>query len=380
MAFDRYMHKDGRRLRLGYTTGSCAALAAGAAARMLLSGKPEVAASLVTPSGVVLEVELADSKSDGVGASCAVRKDAGDDPDITDGMLVYASVRKRDEPGVAIGGGTGVGKVTRPGLDQPPGAAAINRVPRRMIEEEVLKACRTFGYGGGMSVIISIPGGENLAGKTFNPDLGVVGGLSIIGTSGLVEPMSAKAIVDTIETEMRMLAAEGVKDLVATPGNYGERFIGSRPDFAVRPRVRCSNHIGETLDFAKCLDFESVLLVGHAGKLVKLAGGIMDTHSRVADCRTDLLALHAALAGAESALTREVFGAATADAAIEILDRNGLREGVFAGILERIDFHLRRRAGGCFATGAVLFSNHYGCLGATKGAEDIMAKWGTVNG
>lgn len=380
MPLEEYTHKGGLRLRMGYTTGSCAALAAGAAARMLLGGGELRSAALVTPKGVMVEAELHDVKIGADTASCAVRKDAGDDPDITDGMRVYATVTKTELSGVSIDGGDGVGRVTRGGLEQPVGAAAINSVPRRMIEREVTEACRDFDYESGMHVVISIPGGREAAEKTFNPSLGIVGGLSILGTSGIVEPMSNQAIIDTMAVEMRMRLAEGAASLVATPGNYGADFVRTWPVLAAFPQIKCSNHIGAALDLAGELGIAEMLLVGHAGKLIKLAGGIMDTHSRTADCRLDLLALHAALCGADRELVATVFGAVTVDDGLAVLADRSLRDGVIKSLLERIEFHLERRARGRFRVGAVLFTNSLGLLGTTRGADDILKRWEQKHG
>lgn len=376
MAFEHYVMKGGRNLRLGYTTGTCAALAAAAAATLLLTGEKNERRSLATPKGIDVDAEILDAASDGNAARCAVRKDAGDDPDATDGILVYATVEKRPDDAIVVDGGRGVGRVTRKGLEQPVGAAAINSVPRRMIEKEVRRACDAAGYRGGMSVVISIPEGETVAARTFNPTLGIVGGISVIGTSGIVEPMSAAALTDAIAVEMRMHQAEGVRRLILTPGNYGENFLREHGELRGRPTVKCSNFIGEALDMAAGLGFEDVLVVGHAGKLVKLAGGIMDTHSRVADCRMELLALHAALAGADARTAREVLEAMTVDDGIDIVDALGLREAVMESLLEKIDHYLRRRSRDAFAAGALLFTNRHGVLGATEGARSIMARWG----
>ena len=199
-----FIIKDNKKMRYGYTTGSCAAGAAGAAARMLLGGKPLSYARLMTPRGIELTLTLLDVFLSEEEVSCAIRKDGGDDPDATTGLLVYASVKKCREPGIHIDGGRGVGRVTQKGLEQPVGAAAINKVPRQMIEQEVEKACDEFSYEGGIQVIISIPGGEEVAKKTFNPRLGIEGGLSVLGTSGIVVPMSEDALIASIRTEMKM--------------------------------------------------------------------------------------------------------------------------------------------------------------------------------
>lgn len=372
MPFEHYIRKDGRNLRLGYTTGSCAVLAAKAATRMLLAGRLEHAASIVTPKGLTVDVELVDAKLTEHAASCAVKKFAGDDPDVTDGVLVYAEAT-RSPAGVAIDGGVGVGRVTRPGLDQPVGQAAINRVPRLLIDREVRAVCDEMDYDGGVSVVISVPDGERLAARTFNPNLGITGGLSIIGTSGIVMPMSNQAIIDTVGVEMRMHRASGARDVVIVPGNYGEDFARTLPALAGLPVVKCSNFIGEALDMAAEWGFARILLVGHLGKLVKLAGGIMDTHSRVADCRLELLALHAALAGIASDGMQRILDAVAVDEGVAILDESGLREKVIASLLERIDHHLRLRLRDGARAGAILFTNGAGLLGVSKGAADILS-------
>lgn len=345
---------------------------------MLLGGTRECSAALVTPKGVRVEVPLHDIEISNGRASCSVQKDAGDDPDVTNGIFVHAAVRRTDGRRVAIDGGAGVGRVTRPGLDQPVGAAAINSVPRRMIENAVLAACEEFGYEGGVAVEISVPGGEAIAAKTFNPRLGIEGGLSIIGTSGIVEPMSLRAVADTVRVEMSVLRAGGNEDLILTPGNYGENFLASMPSIALRPHVKCSNFIGESLDAAVDLGFSAVLIVGHAGKLIKLAGGVMDTHSRVADCRMELLALHAALAGAAQPLVRRILEAATVDEGLSLL--GGLRAEVIGSLLERAEAYVGRRAGPGLATGLVLFDGGRSLLGISKGAGSILSRWEETGG
>ena len=376
--FPHYVRSGRSMLRYGYTTGTCAALAAAGAARLLLTGTAPEAVSLTTPKGIEVSVPLAEAEllEGGARARCAVQKDAGDDYDVTNGMLVRAAVKKSAAPGIQIDGGEGVGRVTKPGLDQPVGEAAINRVPRRMIEEQVQKVCGGLGYDGGMEVVVSIPGGEEAAARTFNPVMGVKGGLSILGTSGIVEPMSEQAIVDTIAVQQRQAGLEGTGDLILTPGNYGEDFLRDTGlDGLGVPVVKCSNFLGEALDIAATQRFKRVLLVGHIGKLVKVAGGIMNTHSRYADCRAELFCAHAALCGADRALCQKLMDAATTDACIELLDSAGLRGPVMKNLLYAIQLHLERRAAGAYDTGAVVFSNVYGLLGQTERAKEIIARW-----
>lgn len=374
MALEHYIRSGQRRLRCGYTTGTCAALAAGGAASLLLLGEAPERLSLMTPKGLAVEAAPEGLRYEGDAAVCGVRKDGGDDADATHGLVVVARVEKSPGPGVRIHGGEGVGRVTKPGLDQPVGAAAINRVPRQMVEAQARAVCAKAGYAGGLEVTLSIPGGREAAQKTFNPALGVEGGLSILGTSGIVEPMSQQALVDTIDLELNQAAALGAEDLVLTPGNYGEEFLRQHP-LGGAPVVKVSNFIGDALDLAAGHPFRQVLLVGHIGKLVKLAGGVMNTHSRYADCRAELFCAHAACCGAPRQVCLELLQAATADRCLEILDGAGLREPVLRLLLEAIQLHLDRRVQGKYRVGAVLFSNTYGLLGHTEPGREIIQSW-----
>lgn len=375
MAFEYYIRSGQRKLRCGYTTGTCAALAAAGAARLLLTGEAPERMCLMTPKGVLVEVELQSCAMVGDTAQCAVVKDGGDDADVTHGHLIFASVA-RTASGITIDGGVGVGRVTRPGLDQPVGAAAINHVPRQMIAAAVGEICGEIGYGGGLSVVISVPNGEELARRTFNPMLGIEGGISILGTSGIVEPMSEQAIVDTIAVEIHQAAVSGARHLLMTPGNYGVDFLReSGLDVQGVPCVKCSNFVGEALDIAVSEGFRSALLVGHIGKLVKLAGGVMNTHSKWADCRMELFCAHAAVCGGGTALCRRLMEAATTDACIAELDAAGLREPVMRSLLAAIQSHLEYRAADAFTIGAIVFSNEYGLLGKTETVEEIMEQW-----
>lgn len=375
MSFDHYVRSGQKLLRCGYTTGTCAALAARGAAELLLSGAVPRTLQLVTPKGWPVQVLPAACRMEGEAALCGVEKDAGDDCDITDGMTVQAVVSRTDGAGILIDGGEGVGRVTRPGLDQPVGAAAINSVPRHMIGEEVRDVCRRFGYTGGLRVEIRIPGGAEAAQKTFNPKLGIEGGLSVLGTSGVVEPMSEQALVDTIGLEIRQAAAQS-KRLILTPGNYGADFLHANGlDSLGVPVVKCSNFIGDALDMAAAEGIETLLLVGHMGKLVKLAGGVMNTHSRWADCRTELICAHAAVCGAGQDFCTALLAAPTTDACLELLDKAGLREAVLQRLVAAMAGHVQRRAGENCRAGIMMFSNQYGLLGLSDTAKEILAQW-----
>ena len=378
--FEHYVRSGQKLLRCGYTTGTCAALGAAGAARLLLTGRAPETVALRTPKGIVVEVKPIFCRRSGEGAECAIRKDGGDDVDVTTGLPVIAGVTLRPELAgeVRIHGGEGVGRVTKPGLDQPVGEAAINHVPRAMIKEALEKEAESAGYAGGFDVTISIEGGAETAKRTFNPHMGVEGGLSVLGTSGIVEPMSQQAILDTIQLEMGQAAlrAGTPRRLILAPGNYGLDYLHENlPALKCIPVVKTSNFIGDALDMAAASKFEQVVLVGHIGKLVKLAGGVMNTHSRTADCRTELLCAHAALCGASRDVCASLMGAATTDACMEILDKAELREPVLSSLLDAIQLHLDRRAAGAFRVGAVLFSNQYGPLGQTKTAKELLDEW-----
>ena len=380
--FEHYVRSGQKLLRCGYTTGTCAALGAAGAARLLLTGREPETVALRTPKGIVVEVAPIYCRSTDTGAACAIRKDGGDDVDVTTGLPVVASVvLEPDAPGVRILGGEGVGRVTKPGLDQPVGEAAINHVPRQMIAEALEREAENAAYTGGFAVTISVEGGAETAKRTFNPHIGVEGGLSILGTSGIVEPMSQQAILDTIQLEMNQAAlraknAPGPRRLVLAPGNYGLDYLASAlPQFERFPVVKTSNFIGDTLDMAATAKFEEVLLVGHVGKLVKLAAGVMNTHSHTADGRAEVFCAHAALCGARREVCAALMDAATTDACLDILDGAQLRGPVLESILAAIQMHLDRRAGGAFRVGVVLFSNQHGPLGETKTAKELMQEW-----
>ncbi len=377
--FEHYVRSGQKLLRCGYTTGTCAALAAAGAARLLLTGNTPETVALRTPKGIVVEVAPLFCRKTADGAECAIEKDGGDDVDVTTGLPVIAQVALLpDVSGVVISGGKGVGRVTKPGLDQPVGEAAINHVPREMITEALHREAENAAYQGGFSVTISIEGGEEVAKRTFNPHIGVEGGLSVLGTSGIVEPMSQQAILDTIQLEMNQasLRAGTPRRLILAPGNYGLDYLHETyPKFAAVPVVKTSNFIGDTLDMAASAKFEEVLLVGHVGKLVKLAGGIMNTHSHTADCRTELFCTHAALCGASRKVCTALMDAATTDACLDILDAADLRTPVLESLLRAIQLHLDRRAAGTFRVGAILFSNQHGPLGQTETAAQILNEW-----
>lgn len=369
---EEYIYHGAKKLRCGYTTGSCAAGAAKAAAQMLLSGENVTSISLNTPKGITLELEIINAEFSGEYAKCAVRKDGGDDIDATDGILVYASVSKRAN-GVEITGGEGVGRVTKPGLDRAVGDWAINSAPREMITKALSETAEKYRYNGGFHVEISVPNGAEIAEKTYNPRMGIEGGISIIGTTGIVEPMSNTALVETIRAEAKMRRAEGVEHLLITLGNYSERYVTQQFPFSLESGVKCSNFIGEALDIALELGFKSALIVGHIGKLAKLGAGIMNTHSSQADGRMDVLVTCGLLAGADPELLKKLPECVTVDAALEILKEDKL-EKTLEILAKRAEHYLNARVRNTLPVGAVMFSDKHNISVRTKSANDIIRK------
>jgi len=379
MKLEKFVRVDGKLLRLGCTTGSCAAAAARAAARLLLTGQESPEIQIATPAGELLELR-AESLSRRPGfASCGVRKDAGDDPDVTDGLVVFADVSIRETGGtgvrVAIRGGPGVGTVTLPGLDQPVGEAAINRVPRQMITDGVREEVEKAGFTGSLVVTVRVPGGEEIAEKTFNPRLGILGGISILGTTGIVEPMSEDAYTAAIRAELSVLAAAGGSRVLLTPGNYGRDFLREMEGVPDRLAVKCGNFLGDAIDAATALGFREILLVGHLGKLVKLAGGMLNTHSKYGDCRLELLAAHAALAGAGREVAKALMESPTTVRGGEILKEAGLLRPVMASLAGKIQETLRRRAGEGINLGAMAYLPGEGIVLATAGSGELLGRF-----
>ncbi|MFA6710772.1 MAG: cobalt-precorrin-5B (C(1))-methyltransferase CbiD [Candidatus Methanomethylophilaceae archaeon] len=359
-------------LRCGYTTGSCAAAASKAAAMMLLSGIPMKEIEITTPNGTPLRLAVEDIAIDKGSVRCAVRKDGGDDVDATHGLLVYSEVRFRDDGTYNIDGGIGIGRVTKNGLDQPVGNAAINHIPREMITECVRDACSSEGYTGGMDVLISVPEGEKVSEKTFNPRLGIMGGISILGTSGIVEPMSEYAIVETIRKEMDVHVASGDRVLLVVPGNYGKDFSENIDGLDPESAIKCSNFVGEMLDHASELHVEGLLLVGNLGKLVKIAGGIMNTHSKNGDSRMEIITANLISAGGDAETGRRIMNCTTTDDALDVLSEVRMIEPVMQLIVKKMTAYMNHRVNDEMVIGVVVFSSKYGLLGMSDRSPELI--------
>lgn len=373
----KYVIKNNRKLALGYTTGSCAAAAAKAASMMLFSKQAVEYAELQTPKGITLSLEILDATLENGAASCAVKKYSGDDPDVTNGILVYAKAsfgNTGEERNVLIDGGVGVGRITKPGLEQPVGAAAINKVPRQMITESVIEVMEEYDYYGEIFVEISIPEGMELAKKTFNPRLGIEGGISVLGTSGIVEPMSEEALIASIRLEMQMHRNNGADYLVISPGNYGTAYLSQNFPINLEKSVKCSNFLGETIDMAVEMEYKGILFVSHIGKFIKVAGGIMNTHSRCADSRMEILTANALRAGAPADVLRDVLDAVTTDEGLSILKQHGYLEKTMKYVMEKIEFYLNNRAYHNLELAVLVFSNELGELGRFGDVEGLLRK------
>ena len=370
---DYYVIKNQKKLRFGYTTGSCAAGAARGAAEMLLGQKKTDETDLMTPKGILLHLELHDVQTEENAVTCAVRKDAGDDPDTTNGILVYARVEKCPQTsGITIDGGKGVGRVTKAGLSQKVGEAAINPVPKAMILKAVEDAADRYHYKGGLKVTIFVPEGEKIAQKTFNPRLGIQGGISILGTSGIVEPMSEKALIESIHVEMKQHFSQGERYMIVTPGNYGADYLREHMDLPFEKNIKCSNYVGETIDMAVNMGVKGILFISHIGKFVKVAAGIMNTHSHSADGRMEVLCAAAIRSGAEISCAREILACNTTDEALYVLDKYHLLQRAMEDVTSHIQFYLDHRSYQQILLGAVIFSNEFGYLGQTEHASELI--------
>jgi len=369
-------------MRKGFTTGSCAAAAAKAAVWMLLTGQEKKNIEITTPAGVKYMPELVDLRRSPDQVSCGVVKDGGDDPDVTTGLHITATVRRITEDEIRCGavkeririlGGEGVGRVTEPGLDQPVGEAAINHVPREMILREMNEVIMLLDDPGHFAVTISVPGGKEVAEKTFNPRLGIVGGISIIGTSGIVEPMSEKALTDTIRLELRQRKLQGQRIAVVTPGNYGMDMLKKAYDYDLNRAVKCSNFIGDTIDMAVEEGYGEMVLMGHMGKLVKCAGGAMNTHSRYGDRRMELLAAAAEKICPDPEVIRRILESVSTEAALKCVSAEDAGR-ISAIILEQALEHLNHKAAGRLRLEMILYTNELGILAESSDAVRLLSE------
>ncbi len=336
------------KLRKGFTTGTCAQAAAKAAGLMLLGKRVVENVYVETPDGTKLNLDITGQKIGRDFARCAVVKDAGDDPDVTDGTRICAKVKYSDKKGIFITGGSGVGIVTRPGLAVSVGGHAINPTPKKMIVKEI-SACLPGDRG--VEVTISVPGGKVIARRTFNERLGIIGGISIIGTTGIVEPRSTEAYKKSLSLQLDLLKAAGHKKAILVPGYVGERFcketLKAKPDSI----IKIGDHVGFMLLECARKNIKNVLLAGHIGKLIKVANGQLDTNIKSGDNRIETIARYVRLCGAKKEIIEEVSRQVSAEAAAGILKKCGLTQVfdmIAAGTVRSINkFVNNRLSAGC---------------------------------
>ena len=366
-------------LRCGYTTGTCAAAASKAAVAMLFKQESMDSVAITTPNQTDLIIDVLNPQFKDNVATCSIEKDSGDDPDITNGILVSSKVTLLpDSSEIIIEGGKGVGKVTKGGLDQPVGMSAINSVPRKMIKDSLNELAMQYNYKGGFHVLISVPKGEEIAKKTFNPELGIVGGISILGTTGIVEPMSAKALADSIKVEISVIAAESNESILIFLGNFGKKFTEEELNLSTKPGIMCSNFIDVALDSSVEFGFKNILIVGHIGKLVKLGIGMFNTHSHNGDGRIETLLSCALEAGADIEILNEIQKCVTTNAVLDILYENDLLTKTMDVLNGRIGHNIDRRIPEDINVGFICFANtgeYSGVLFESENADDLKELW-----
>ncbi len=370
-AFDAPVWHNGKPLRKGYTTGSCATAAAKVAALMVLRQHIIHQVSIVTPSGVTLNLNVELPQIEGQQAVAAIRKDGGDDVDATHGMLIFARVTLNDSGEIVLRGGEGVGTVTRKGVGLPLGSAAINRTPRQTIEAAVREA---IGPARGADVEIFAPEGEARAQKTYNARLGILGGISILGTTGIVTPMSEESWKRSLSLELEIKRAAGLTRVVLVPGNHGERFVREQLGIDSDVVVTMSNFVGYMLDEAVRLGFRHIVLIGHPGKLIKIAAGIFHTHSHIADARMETLVAHLALLGAPLDLLTQVSDCDTTEAAMEHIDAFGYQR-IYNHLAERICLRVQQKLRFTKTPpvcDAIMFAFDNQVLGSNRPVEEIV--------
>ncbi|MBQ6443969.1 MAG: cobalamin biosynthesis protein CbiD [Methanosphaera sp.] len=327
-------HKNSEE-KSGITTGSCATAASVAALLTILDKSPAVV-NIIAPNSQ-LTAEIYDTKKlSDTRAEAIVEKPTYNDPDVTRGIKIVSQVCLTDNVGeVEITAGEGVGVVTKPGLQIPVGEYAINPVPRKMIKENVK---RFLPNNKGAIVKIIIPEGKEIAPKTMNSRLGIIDGISILGTTGIARPMSNKAYTDSLRVQLDVASANGYENLLFVPGNIGTRIANERLVIDEDAIIEMSNFVGYMLDEADKMDaFKSITIFGHAGKLIKIAAGIFNTKQSVADARREIMTAYSGLCGADTDTLQRIFDCITTEDVIKILDENNLTTDVFELIGDKIE-------------------------------------------
>lgn len=329
-----YVYIDGKKYKRGYTTGSCATAASKAATYMLLTKNKLEIVNIDTPKGIPLSLNVENINIQDSYVECSIQKDGGDDIDATHMMHIYARaelIDKEDKEDIVVTGGVGIGLVTKKGLSVDVGKHAINPVPMKMIKSEVRKligekTIDTLGEGKSLKLTIFAPEGVEIAKKTFNPRLGIIGGISIIGTSGIVEPMSDEGWKKSLSIELKMKKEQGLDKIILVPGNHGEQFIKENIGLDIKYVIRTSNFIGYMLKEAQRMGYKKILMAGHIGKFIKLSAGIFNTHSKVADARSEILISNLALMKAPYEFLEEISRCVTAEGAVELINNSEYKD------------------------------------------------------
>lgn len=365
---ERYIEKDGKKMRYGYTTGSCAAAASKACVMALFNNIVNKHMIIDTPKGWILDIEVTQIETVDDSISYSVIKDSGDDPDVTNGIDICASVKISKNPGVHISGGLGVGRVTKRGLRIPVGEAAINPVPLQMIKSEVLKV---LPQGSGVDIIIFVPQGIEIAKKTFNAKLGIIGGISILGTSGIVEPMSEDSWKESLKLEMGVKVSMNRDKMIYAFGNFGV-------DYLIPHNIN-ENNIQKTSNFVKYmmkaavdLNIKKILFVGHAGKMVKVANGMENTHSKYGDGRMESIVSCADDCDLTSDERLKLLSCNTSDEAAEVLKEMGHADIVFKEVANRCKRVCETMADHKLVVECIVFSTIYGELSKTSDADKML--------
>ncbi|CZR75025.1 TPA: cobalt-precorrin-5B (C(1))-methyltransferase [Clostridioides difficile] len=355
---EEYVYIDGKKYRRGYTTGSCATGASKAAVYMLITKNRINTINIDTPKGIPLLLKVDNINISDTFVECSIKKDGGDDIDATHTMDIYARaeiVAKNDKNKgyltlkdidslstnseckselykfIRVYGGTGIGVVTKKGLSMDVGKPAINPTPLKMINHEIRKLIgdnfeSILGNDKVLKITIFAPQGETVAKKTFNPRLGIVGGISIIGTTGIVEPMSDDGWKKSLSIELQMKKEQGLDKIILVPGNHGEQFIREKLNLDIKYVVRVSNFIGYMIKEAQRIGYKKILMAGHIGKFIKVSAGIFNTHSKVADARSEILVANLALMGARYEFLNKINQCVTTEEAVELINNSEYRE------------------------------------------------------
>lgn len=362
-------------MEFGITTGPSAAAVAKACAKMLIFDTKVNSISVMTPSGVLFDADIEDIEIDNKYVSCAVRMPGEDFPGVDEDVLIYAKAtfesHFNENAQVTILGGKGIGRVTKPGLNIPVGNAAISEIPLAMIEESVMEELNRAGIKSEIVITLSVPNGYEISKKLHNPRIGIEGGISIMGTSIALEPVGTRAKIDTIHMELNQRHALGFRYVAVALDDHGREFLKETYGYDIERSVKCIDFLGETIDHSKELGFKELIVSGNIEKLIKVAGGIMNTHQRESDCRMEILSSIAILEGADANVAKNILSCVSVEEALNIVEAAGLYEPVIKRITDRIIHHLNRRADEKIGFQCIIFSGDDKLLSESKGVD----KW-----